>query len=137
MKGGDYIIDAKIIRAGVLSGVLLILTGLAFGNFGAWQPFLSLVDNIFGKALLIIIDSIFLAFIFQRWFSNFLPGSPLVQGAILGFLIWVTFLILGGLLGFFKEAVYPALDPGKSLFLNLLINLVWGCSVALFLESSS
>lgn len=129
--------DHKIIRAGSLSCFVLLITGLAFGNFGAWQPVLSLVDNVFGQILIILIDSVFLAFILQRWFLNFLPGSPMVQGALFGTLIWTTFLIFGGLFGFFKDAVYPGVEPGQSLFLNLVMNIVWGVTASLVLTSKS
>lgn len=129
--------DVKILRSGTLSAIILLTLGLLLGNFGAWQPIINLPQNILGALVVSIILSTFLTFIFQRTFVNFFPGSPLVKGVLFGGLIWVVFLILGGLFAFFKDAVFPTANPGESLFLSLLLFTAWGGVMSLALESKN
>lgn len=128
--------EAKTIRSGIFSAIILLLTGLIFGSFGGWEPIYRVTDNIFGSAILAVTFSIFLSFVYFNWFRNFLPGSPVIRGALFGILVWIFFLILGGLSNFFKEAVYPQ-NPGSALFLSLILNTIWGGTLGIFLESKS
>lgn len=128
--------DAKITRAGLYSSVILLLVGLAFKTFGGWGPIFQLTGNNLGATILAVAFSILFAFIYHTWFNNFLPGSPMVRGALFGCLVWILFLVLGGLSSFFKEAVYPE-NNSTPIFLSLILNIIWGSSLATFLESKN
>lgn len=127
--------DTKIIRAGLVSGLVLLVAGALLGNYGGWAPILDLVNNFLGISLIITVLSIFLTFIYSNWFSNFLPGTALSRGVLFGALVWVVFLILGGLFGFFKNSVYPEFNPGNTLFLSLILNILWGSITSIVLET--
>lgn len=129
--------DIKILRAGTTSAVSLLVVGLFIGNYGGLGPILSLAPSLLGAAIITILISVFLTYIYLNWFANFLPGSILAKGAIFGALVWLVFLILGGLFSFFKESVFPQLDPGNALFLSLLLFSTWGAVAALSLESKN
>lgn len=126
--------DAKITRSGLFSAVILLLVGLAFNTFGGWTPVFQLPGNDIGAIILAITFSILLTYVYFHWFNNFLPGTGLVRGALFGCLVWTFFLVLGGLSSFFKTAVYPEAHT-EVIFLNLVLNVIWGTSLSLFLES--
>ena len=127
--------DSKILRAGTVSGITLLLVGMFIGTYGAWDPVIKLPGTVIGISIIAIVLSIFLTFVYATWFANFFPGSVLAKGVFFGALIWTLALILGGLFSFFKEAVYPTLNPGVALFLSLLLSSVWGAVASLTLES--
>lgn len=129
--------DSKIIRAGTVSGIALLLSGLFFGSYGGLEPILMLTPNFLGASLLAITLSIFFSLVYSNWFANFFPGSHLSKGVLFGALVWTVFLILGGLFSFFKESVYPSLNPGTNLFLSLILFSIWGAISSLTLESKS
>ncbi len=129
--------DSKILRSGTIAAVALIFAGAFMGSHGGWGSIINLSENILGASIIALVTSIFLVFIFSTWFSNFLPGSSLAKGVLFGALVWAVFLILGGLLPFFKETVYPDINPGINLFVNLLLYSVWGAVASLSLEAKS
>ena len=126
--------DSKILRSGTIAAVVLLVSGTFIGSYGGWEPMINLAGNILGALVIALVVSIFLVFIFTTWFSNFLPGSTLAKGVLFGALIWAVFLILGGVLPFFKEAVYPNTNPGSALFVSLILSSIWGAVAALGLE---
>ena len=126
--------DSKILRSGTLAAVALLLSGVFIGSYGGWEPMINLPGNILGAVVVALVVSIFLVFVFSSWFSNFLPGSILAKGVLFGVLVWAVFLILGGLLPFFKEAVYPNTNPGSALFVSLILSSIWGAIASLSLE---
>lgn len=128
--------DAKIIRSAVYSTTIFLLVGLVFGTFGGWTPIFKLTSNIFGAIILALIFNIFLAYIYYYWFNNFLPGTAAIRGALFGSLVWIFFLVLGGLSSFFKEAVYPA-SNSSVIFLSLVLQIIWGSSLNIFLENKN
>lgn len=129
--------DSKILRSGAISAVVLLFVGTFISSYGGWEPLINLPGNILGAAIIAIVLSIFSVFIFSTWFANFLPGSTLVKGVLFGVLVWSVFLILGGLLPFFKDSVYPSTNPGNALFVSLLLFSVWGATASLSLEMKS
>lgn len=130
-------IDTKVLRAGTVSAFVLLFAGLLIGTYGGWQPIFALADSLVGVALVGIALSVFLLFVYQQWFANFLPGSSLSKGALYGFLVWALFLILGGLFPFFKESVYPNQEPFANLFLSLVVLSLWGAIGVLTLDNKN
>lgn len=124
--------DSKNLRIGLYSGALAIVVGTALGTYGGWLPLANQSNNLVGAAIIGLVFSILLAYIFGHYFVNFLPGTPLVKGVIFGILIWLIFLILGNLGNFFKDAVYPLENKETALFLSLVLHTVWGAAVGLF-----
>ena len=129
--------DSKILRAGTIAAATLLLAGAFIGSYGGWGPIINLSENVIGASIIALVTSIFLVFIFSTWFANFLPGSSLAKGVLFGALVWAVFLILGGLLPFFKDAVYPNTNPVINLFVTLLLYSVWGAVASLNLETKS
>lgn len=128
--------DTKITRSGIYAAVILLLVGLVFKTFGGWTPIYQLPGNIFGAAVLAVAFSVFLSYVYYYWFNNFLPGTPVIRGALFGCLVWIFFLVLGGVSNFFKDSVYPQTDSAP-IFLSLVLNIIWGSFLATFLESKS
>jgi len=128
--------DAKIIRAGIYSTVILLLVGFSFNTFGGWGPLYQLPGNILGAGVLATVFSILLAYVYVSWFDNFLPGTAVTRGALFGCLVWIAFLVLGGLSSFFKDAVYPQTNS-TPIFLSLILNIIWGTFLAIFLENKN
>lgn len=128
--------DTKITRAGIYSAVILLLVGLVFNTFGGWTPIYQLPGNIFGASVLALVFCVLLAYVYFFWFDNFLPGTPVIRGALFGCLVWIFFLVLGGVSGFFKDSVYPQTNSAP-IFLSLILNVIWGSFLATFLESKS
>lgn len=128
--------DAKIIRSAIYSTTIFLLVGLVFGTFGGWSPIFELTSNIFGTVILALIFNIFLAYIYYYWFNSFLPGTAVVRGALFGSLVWIFFLVLGGLSSFFKEAVYPT-SNSSVIFLSLILQIIWGSLLSIFLENKN
>lgn len=129
--------DTKILRSATISSIVLLIIGLFIGTFGGLTPLLELPNNILGAAIIAIALSVPLILIYSLWFANFLPGSTLVKGILFGALVWIVFLILGGLFSFFKDSVYTVLNPGINLFLSLVLFTVWGGVATLSLESKN
>src|SRR4030067_2678872 len=110
--------DARTIKSGAGAGLIALLVGSSFGTYGGWSAVFSLALNIFGFWILAVVLAVFAAYIYGYWFNAFLPGTPVIRGVLFGVLVWILMLILGGVLGFFKEATYP--DPtGPAVFLPL------------------
>ncbi len=128
--------DTKITRSGIFAAVILLLVGLAFNTYGGWGPIFKLPDNTAGAVLLALTFSTLLSYIYFYWFNNFLPGTAVIRGALFGCLVWTFFLVLGGLSSFFKDAVYPQTNTSV-IFLSLVLDVIWGSSLATFLESKS
>lgn len=126
--------DSKVIRAGINSAVITLLSGTILGTFGGWSAVYNLAPNLFGIVILASVFSILLCYIFSYWFADFLPGTSLLKGALFGILVWIAFLILGGVSTFFKDAVYAS-NSGQILFLALINHLIWGAILSIFLES--
>lgn len=128
--------DSRNLRAGTYSGIVLLLVGYAFGNFGGWAPIFNVGNSIFGVWILAIFFSVILVYIYNTWFANFLPGSSILRGVLFGILVWIAFLILGGLSSFFKDSVY---GPNNSsiLFTSLITGLIWGAAVGYFSDLKS
>jgi len=126
--------DLKLIRAGINSAIIALLSARVLGTFGGWRAILDLPENIFGAVLIACILSTALGFVYHKWFADFLPGSPLVKGVLFGSLLWIVFLILGSLTEFFKESVYNN-NNFSLLFLSLMNHWVWGGSLTIFLET--
>lgn len=125
--------DPRLVRAGVGSGFILLLSGFALGTFGGWSVVLSLAPNDFGFWVVALVLSTVVAYIYGYWFNAFLPGTPVVRGVIFGVLVWILMLILGGVSDFFKEATYP--DPsGPTVFLTLLLHTIWGAALGILHE---
>lgn len=130
------ILDSRNLRAGTYAGIVLLLVGFVFGNFGGWTAIFGVSRNIFGVWVLGITFSIALAYVYNTWFANFLPGTTLIRGVFFGLLVWIAFLILGGLSNFFKDSVY---GPNNSsiLFTSLVTSIIWGAMLSLFSELKS
>ena len=126
--------DSKVIRAGINSAIVALLSGVVLGTFGGWGALFDLAPSFFGIVIMAAAFSIFLGYIYSYWFEDFLPGTALVKGALFGILIWLVLLILGGVSDFFKEAVYAG-NNGQILFLALINHFVWGSSLSIFLAS--
>src|SRR4030067_3124415 len=125
--------DARTIKSGAGAGLIALLVGASLGTYGGWSAFFSLALNNFGFWILAVVLAVFAAYIYVYWFNAFLPGTPVVRGAIFGVLVWILMLILGGVFGFFKEATYP--DPaGPAIFLTLVLHVVWGSILGLLYE---
>ncbi|OGY29474.1 MAG: hypothetical protein A3F35_01925 [Candidatus Woykebacteria bacterium RIFCSPHIGHO2_12_FULL_45_10] len=125
--------EARILRAGIGATAVGLIAGGALGSYGGWAPLLALSNNYLGVWVIAATLGVFLAYLYANWFDALLPGTTAVRGAIFGALVWVLLLILGGVSSFFKEAVYP--DPaGSSLFLSLVLHLVWGSILGLIYE---
>ncbi len=129
-------LDTKIVRAGINSAVVALVVGTALGTYGGWSAIFNLTNNVFGVVTLAVVFSVALGYIYSYWFANFLPGTIIIKGALFGILLWITFLILGGLSGFFKDAVY-ADNSGKILFLSLVVHCVWGATLSNFVEAKN
>lgn len=127
-------VEARILRAGFGAAVVALLVGAVFGSYGGWAPVLNLAGTYLGSWIIAIILVSVLAFVYAYWFNEFLPGTPVVRGAIFGILVWILLLILGGVSSFFKAAVYPS-PAGSSLFLSLLLHLAWGSTLGLLYEA--
>ena len=126
--------DARTIRSGFGSGLVALLVGAALGTYGGWLAVFSLAANNVGFWILAVILAVFAAYIYGYWFNAFLPGTPVVRGALFGVLVWILMLILGGVFGFFKEATYP--DPtGPAIFLTLVLHVVWGGVLGMLYEA--
>lgn len=126
--------DPRTVRAGVGSGVVALLTGGALGTYGGWSAIYNLAPSEVGFWLIAITLSVFAAYIYAYWFNAFLPGTPVIRGALYGVLVWILMLILGGVFAFFKEAAYP--DPsGPVIFLALVLHLVWGTVLGILFEA--
>lgn len=128
--------DTKITRSGIFAAIILLLVGLAFNTYGGWEPIFKLPGNTAGAVLLALTFSALLSYIYFYWFNNFLPGTAVIRGALFGCLVWTFFLVLGGLSSFFKDAVYPQTNTSV-IFLSLVLDVIWGSSLATFLESKS
>lgn len=128
--------DTKVIRAGINSAVIALLSGVALGTFGGWSALFDLAPNFFGIVIIASVLSVLLGFVYAYWFADFLPGTSLLKGALFGILVWIVLLILGGVSDFFKEAVYAG-NNGQILFLALINHFVWGSSLSIFLENKS
>ena len=126
--------DSKVIRAGINSAVIALLSGTILGTFGGWSAVYNLAPNLFGIVIMASVFSILLGYIFSYWFADFLPGTSVLKGALFGILVWIAFLILGGVSTFFKDAVYAS-NNGQILFLALINNLIWGATLSIFLGS--
>lgn len=126
--------DNRIIRSSVYAATLALLVGSVFNNFGGWQSLFKIASNFIGVWVLAVVFTTILAFIYRSWFANFLPGSVLLRGALFGSLVWIGFLILGGLLPYFKENVYQ-INLGNGLFISLVLHWIWGGALSTFLES--
>ena len=126
--------DARTIRSGLGAGVVALLVGAALGTYGGWSAVFSLAANNVGFWILAVVLAVFAAYIYGYWFNAFLPGTPVVRGAMFGVLVWILMLILGGVFGFFKEATYP--DPtGPAIFLTLVLHVVWGGALGMLYEA--
>src|SRR3989304_7085443 len=129
--------DAKSVNAGLGAGLVGLLTRAVVGTYGGWAPVFELASTQFGFWVIALVSSVAFAYVYAYvGFPAFLPGTTLVKGAIFGALVWVLMLILGGVFEFFKEATYP--DPsGPTVFLTLVLHLVWGSVLALLYEVRS
>lgn len=126
--------DPRTVRAGVGSGVVALLAGAALGTYGGWTPVFSLAASDFGFWIVALTLSVVIAYVYSYWFDAFLPGSAVIRGVIFGILVWILMLILGGVSDFFKEATYP--DPaGPTIFLTLVLHVIWGSVLGIFNES--
>lgn len=128
--------DSKIIRAGINSAILALLSGAALGTFGGWGAIFELSPTFFGVALIAVTFSTLLGYVYSYWFAEFFPGTSVIKGALFGILVWIVFLILGGVSTFFKDAVYAG-NSGEILFFSLINHCVWGSSLSLFLDSKN
>jgi hypothetical protein len=125
--------DPRVVRAGVGASVVGLLAGAALGTYGGWSPVFELAGSQIGFWVVAVVLGSVLAYIYAYWFNAFLPGTPVIRGAIYGILVWILMLILGGVSGFFKEATYP--DPaGPTVFLTLVLHVVWGSILGLLYE---
>jgi hypothetical protein len=128
--------DAKVIRSGINSAIIFLLVGTALGSFGGWSALVELSSNFFGVLIIAGVLSTLLGYIYSYWFDDFLPGTTLMKGVLFGTLVWISFLIVGGVTEFFKEAVYAG-NNGQYVFLSLVSHVVWGGSLSLFANSKS
>lgn len=123
--------DSKNLRVGFNSSIVALLAGAAIGTFGGWLPLVNQSENLLGKVLIGILFSVGLTYLYSQYLANFLPGTALLKGVLFGILVWIAFLIVGNL-AFFKEAVYPAADKERFLFLSLVVHLSWGAALGVF-----
>ena len=126
--------DTRVVKAGVGASVVALLVGGALGTYGGWSPVFELANSQLGSWAIAIVLGTLLAYVYGYWFEAFLPGSPIVRGAIYGVLVWILMLILGGVFAFFKEATYPN-PAGPTVFLTLVLHLVWGALLGVLYEA--
>ncbi len=126
--------DPRVVKAGAGASILGLLAGAVLGTYGGWSTVFSLATSEIGSWLIAIVLGIVLAYIYAYWFNAFLPGTAIVRGATYGVLLWILMLILGGVSTFFKEATYPN-PAGPTIFLTLVLHVVWGAALGLLYES--
>ena len=126
--------DTRVVKAGVGASVVALLVGGALGTYGGWSPVFEHATSQLGSWAIAIVLGTLLAYVYGYWFEAFLPGSPIVRGAIYGVLVWILMLILGGVFAFFKEATYPN-PAGPTVFLTLVLHLVWGALLGVLYEA--
>jgi hypothetical protein len=125
--------DPRVLRAGVGSSIVALLTGAALGTYGGWTPVFNLAGSQFGFWIVAVVLGTLMVYIYGYWFNAFLPGTPVIRGAIFGVLVWILMLILGGVSTFFKEATYPN-PAGPVVFLTLVLHVVWGSFLGVLYE---
>ena len=119
----------NVLASGFLASVTALVVGIAFGTLGGWEQILGLTDTLLGGWILAVFFGVVLALIYtQLGFSQFLPGQSLVKGAVFGFLVWVVILIVGAFWAPVNLAAFAA--P----FTGIVLHLIWGATLALFLE---
>lgn len=128
--------DTRNLRAGTYAGIILLLLGFVFGTFGGWSAIFDVSKNTFGVWVLALFFSVALTYLYNSWFASFLPGTNLVKGVLFGILVWIAFLVLGGVSNFFKDAVYGPTNS-SILFNGLVISVIWGAAIGSFSDLKS
>ena len=126
----------KAVTAGIGATIVAYLVGAMFGTYGAWSLALNQPATPIGRWILVLTLGVILAAAYNFFgFAKSLPGDALTKGATFGLFVWLVTLVVGAILTTVGQYVY-ATPVGTTIFLSLLLHLVWGGLLGFFFQEN-